>query len=1113
MTIDLIEQWLTPGLWFAGAWSIRWGVLIGGLLIWFSIRAPQSASVRLLAARMTFYAGLLLPLVPVVWGPEIKSERVDAEVVAVARTQLEIPVRPIQRRPVRALVAPQEPEVSREAPARVVPPSAEVPENSTVAVEPLARPLEWQQIVGVVLAASWLLGVVIQLSKLLGGWFWLRRLCRESRPLSEVCLNEAAGVQKSLGVRRRVRLGTHVAVESPLLVPGWLPQILLPAGWEKFARESRVAALTHELAHLRRRDDVARIAEEIVRAVFFFHPLVHWLLARIDADREELCDAVVIQQGTAPRELARILLECCQLAGAGGSALPHRTVAVPLFRRNTVKDRIQNLMEEQGMSRWSVSVSPRRAIGLLTIAAALVGVIGSFGVRAEEQSKPQVTSPTPVAGKTSVPADPRPLILAEGRSKRPVPRPLLGVDPAIAKGIKFPNEIEVTTWIPESEGEHLAKGEPVNVPGIGPMSPASVVQSMLSGQPGFMRGRLVDVQGKPLRAHGRYRSPARVNLLTSNPHIRELGIDFDPHSAVLADSQGRFVIMAGFKGWKPGTMLQIGVTTATGQYLTASFVPVEKQIVDVFLPTHLNPQGGPPENVAKDELAGLVVDEQGRPIEGAHVSLQEGLTLELIQKLGTRTDKRGQFRIRGVPDLFPERDPNESRAPILISKPGHAPMRNMGQPIGGKGMVFVLAKQTWIEGTVRGIDGKPVPQALIRADSGPQEHYGHLFPEIWTETTTDDSGNYRLYVQPDEFELQVRTADRGVARMPRRIVQQGEKVRQDIQLHPATTFEATILDSVTRQPVPDVLVTNWHYPGIAARSDAAGRLSIPGLMPGVFEFAVQAKGYARWWSPEGKSEWSREYWSQLKSEPNSKWQENSNHLDFAIQGAKMSVTILVEREVRIRGRVVDPQGKPVPVAAVQLMGERRYLAGPQETQRDGTFELAAPASRFAHGELIAHTDYGFVTTTRPSGAAQIASTNFVRQPEARREWADGRTRLAKTIPGQVIEGVELRLRKSGTIKGKLVDADGRPLAKARVTAVSWDVHAWDSTPPDGDLTDAKGNFELKRIPPGKVHFGLKLPHIDAHYEIIQEVNVAEGQTVKDIQLRAPRIRTASTEGR
>ena len=61
-------QTARDGVWFLGEWSLRWGVLIAIVAVWFGVRAPRRSDVRYAIAWSVLLAGLCLPLLPQ-WGP------------------------------------------------------------------------------------------------------------------------------------------------------------------------------------------------------------------------------------------------------------------------------------------------------------------------------------------------------------------------------------------------------------------------------------------------------------------------------------------------------------------------------------------------------------------------------------------------------------------------------------------------------------------------------------------------------------------------------------------------------------------------------------------------------------------------------------------------------------------------------------------------------------------------------------------------------------------------------------------------------------------------------------------------------------------------------------
>jgi BlaR1 peptidase M56 len=66
--------------------------------------------------------------------------------------------------------------------------------------------------------------------------------------------------------------------------------------------------LLHECAHLRRWDHWTNLAQQFVKAVFFFHPAVWWIENRLTLEREMACDDMVLAQSASPRAYASFLI-------------------------------------------------------------------------------------------------------------------------------------------------------------------------------------------------------------------------------------------------------------------------------------------------------------------------------------------------------------------------------------------------------------------------------------------------------------------------------------------------------------------------------------------------------------------------------------------------------------------------------------------------------------------------------------------------------------------------------------------------------------------------------------------------------------------------------------
>jgi bla regulator protein blaR1 len=150
------------------------------------------------------------------------------------------------------------------------------------------------------------------------------------------------------------RAASPVDIEAPipvlashtLLEPGvfgiFRPVLLLPEGIaERLGPEQFQAILAHELNHVRARDNLTAAMHMVVEAVFWFHPLVWWIGARLVEERERACEEAVCAQGCEAGVYAQAILDVCKwycelplecAAGVTGADLKRRIERVMAHR-------------------------------------------------------------------------------------------------------------------------------------------------------------------------------------------------------------------------------------------------------------------------------------------------------------------------------------------------------------------------------------------------------------------------------------------------------------------------------------------------------------------------------------------------------------------------------------------------------------------------------------------------------------------------------------------------------------------------------------------------------------------------------------------------------------
>lgn len=299
------------------------------------------------------------------------------------------------------------------------------PATTRAAVAPLGTTLAWALpllLVGGALARlAWLgLGLVA-----------LRRLRRGGRPAAPS--SAFAWAAESTGT-------TAAVYESPRLgLPAtygvWHPVVLVPAGFASWPDGTQQALAAHELLHVRRRDWLHGLGEELVKACLWFHPAVWWLVDRIHLAREQVVDRQVV---AITGDRTAYLHDLLGLAAAHATAAPARAAA--FFRRPHLLQRVEALLKEGPMSRTRLIVSIlAAALGLATATAATLRALPLQAAPATPATQSGASRPTVVpAGQADAkkpPASPTPV------ARVPADYP----EAARAAGITGPVVLQVTT--------------------------------------------------------------------------------------------------------------------------------------------------------------------------------------------------------------------------------------------------------------------------------------------------------------------------------------------------------------------------------------------------------------------------------------------------------------------------------------------------------------------------------------------------------------------------------------------------------------------------------------------------------------------------------------------
>ena len=160
---------------------------------------------------------------------------------------------------------------------------------------------------------GWAAVALASLGRIMLGLWQIRRLRRTSSPLGAASLDPASRQALEASCKRSISLYVSQYVRVPMATGFFRPMIVIPE-WalrDLSVEELRVVLL-HEAAHLQRWDDWTNLAQKVLRAVFFFHPVVWWLESKLALEREMACDDLVIATTSSPRAYAQCLVSLAE---------------------------------------------------------------------------------------------------------------------------------------------------------------------------------------------------------------------------------------------------------------------------------------------------------------------------------------------------------------------------------------------------------------------------------------------------------------------------------------------------------------------------------------------------------------------------------------------------------------------------------------------------------------------------------------------------------------------------------------------------------------------------------------------------------------------------------
>ncbi len=255
----------------------------------------------------------------------------------------------------------------------------------------------------------WFIGVFALSMRSLGGWWYLRRLRLASTVEAPAVVCAAfQRIASTLGLSRPIALRLSTAIDSPMTMGTLRAIVLLPlSAISLLSTDELEVVLAHELAHVRRADFFWNTLQTVAETLFFFHPAVWWISARIRHERELCCDDLALQICPNPIVYAHALVHLEEHRSR------HLRLAMALDGHQshaTLVTRIARILGEP-MTRI-----PGRRLRSFSLAAACAGLLFIFlpvphllaSLNPKPQSEPAAviaaTVAAPIAASVAAPA-------------------------------------------------------------------------------------------------------------------------------------------------------------------------------------------------------------------------------------------------------------------------------------------------------------------------------------------------------------------------------------------------------------------------------------------------------------------------------------------------------------------------------------------------------------------------------------------------------------------------------------------------------------------------------------------------------------------------------------
>jgi bla regulator protein blaR1 len=235
--------------------------------------------------------------------------------------------------------------------------------------------------IATVLLVLWGIGCAMLLVRWGVRWMKIRATLANAVP---------APIAAPVHLNKRIPVKLTAELWEPAVVGLFRPVLLLPSGiGDRLTSAQLQSVIAHEVCHVRRHDNLTAAVQMLVEAIFWFHPLVWWIGARMVEERERACDEGVLAMWNQPEVYAEGILRVCRFY------VESRLACVAGVSGADLKKRVEIIMTQRTVLRLNAARKMLLATATaIAIAGPVVtGLLGTRSVAAQETASQPASQP------------------------------------------------------------------------------------------------------------------------------------------------------------------------------------------------------------------------------------------------------------------------------------------------------------------------------------------------------------------------------------------------------------------------------------------------------------------------------------------------------------------------------------------------------------------------------------------------------------------------------------------------------------------------------------------------------------------------------------------------